>query len=57
MLASHIMELKDQINGLIVVSDMLRFDGYYSEARDLDKAAESMEEMLERLRKEAANDG
>jgi len=57
MKAHEVMDYQDKVSVIIYVSDLLRFDGYYDEAAELDLAAESMTVLLERLRSPAANDG
>lgn len=57
MKAHEIMQVQDKISVLINVSDMLRFEGHFGDAADLDQAADTMTELLERLRASAANDG
>ena len=45
----------DELNGLIYVADLLRMDGYGYEAEQIDKAVETMDQLLERLRANVAN--
>ena len=45
----------DELNGLIYVADLLRMDGYGYEAEQIDKAVETMDQLLERLRADVAN--
>ena len=51
----EIYNVTDELNGLIYVADLLRMDGYGFEAEQIDKAVETMDELLERLRAEVAN--
>ena len=57
MKAHEVMDYQDKVSGIIYVSDLLRCDGYYGEAAELDLAAESMTVLLEQLRSNVANDG
>jgi len=47
--------VSDELNGLIYVADLLRMDGYGYEAEQIDKAVETMDELMERLRANVAN--
>jgi len=51
----EIYNVSDELNGLIYVADLLRMDGYGYEAEQIDKAVETMDELLERLRADVAN--
>ena len=57
MKAHEVIHYKDHVSGLFNVSDMLCHFGYYEEEHEIDKAEESMDVLIERLRYEAANDG
>jgi len=57
MKAHEVMNYQDTITLIIHASDILRMDGYWGEAVDLDNAADTMTELVERLRAEVANDG
>lgn len=57
MKAHERMNYEDKVRCLINVTDLLRFDGYFAEAQDLDEVTDTMEELIERLRSLAANDG
>jgi len=54
---SEVMEVQDRIEDLNIVSTILEIDGYYQEAREVIIAADKMQDLLERLRSEVANDG
>ena len=51
----EIYNVTDELNGLIYVADLLRMDGYGYEAEQIDKAVETMDQLLERLRADVAN--
>lgn len=51
----EIYNVTDELNGLIYVADLLRMDGYGYEAEQIDKAVETMDQLLERLRANVAN--
>ena len=55
MKSYEIYNVTDELNGLIYVADLLRMDGYGFEAEQIDKAVETMDELLERLRADVAN--
>ena len=55
MKSYEIYNVTDELNGLIYVADLLRMDGYGYEAEQIDKAVETMDELLERLRADVAN--
>ena len=52
----EIYNVTDELNGLIYVADLLRMDGYNYEAEQIDKAVETMDVLMDRLRSEVAND-
>ena len=54
---SEVMDVQDRIEDLNIISTILEMDGYYEEARDVIIAADKMTDLLERLRREVANDG
>jgi len=54
---SEVMEVQDRIEDLNIVSTILEMDGYFQEAREVIVAADKMQDLLERLRSEVANDG
>lgn len=54
---SEVMEVQDRIEDLNIVSTILEMDGYFEEAREVIVAADKMQDLLERLRSEVANDG
>lgn len=54
---SEVMEVQDRIEDLNIVSTILEMDGYWAEAREVIVAADKMQDLLERLRSEVANDG
>jgi len=51
----EIYNVTDELSGLIYVADLLRMDGYGYEAEQIDKAVETMDELLDRLRADVAN--
>ena len=52
----EIYNVTDELNGLIYVADLLRMDGYNYEAEQIDKAVETMDVLMDRLRSDVAND-
>jgi hypothetical protein len=54
---SEVMDVQDRIEDLNIISTILEMDGYFEEARDVIIAADKMTDLLERLRREVANDG
>lgn len=56
MKSHEIYNVTDELNGLIYVADLLRYDGYNYEAEQIDKAVETMDLLMDRLRSEVAND-
>ena len=55
MKSYEIYNVTDELNGLIYVADLLRYDGYNYEAEQIDKAVETMDQLMERLRANVAN--
>lgn len=54
---SEVMDVQDRIEDLNIISTILEMDGYFEEAREVIIAADKMTDLLERLRREVANDG
>jgi hypothetical protein len=57
MKAHEVMAFKDQVEDLLHVSDILRCDGFFYEADNIEIAVKGLSETIERLRSEVANDG
>ena len=51
----EVYNVTDELNGLIYVADLLRIDGHSYEADQIDKAVETMDQLMERLRANVAN--
>ena len=51
----EVYNVTDELNGLIYVADLLRMDGHSYEADQIDKAVETMDQLMERLRANVAN--